>query len=325
MLWYRDFSTFGEIVLSFRLKRAKFLKLPEYRPANWTSHMMAPAPLPLLDSNFVDVFVGGWDLKGISLIYSVQVNLNLLELVPKTAALRLDKGAPGNFDENGVFPGSIILSGEEWFLSYTGFQLGHKIPHYNFAGLAVPGLTALPLSRLSDAPILDRADEGLTVRAGLSAIKISRESGRHWLSAYAAGSTFEMINGKLRPNYCVFTQFNSPFELEKFGQLKVSYKSDEHGIGRPYLIQYGQSILLFYTRRCRNFKYLPGVAISEDGGKNFIRRDELLENVTKRIIGIDDEMQYFPAPYIMNNLLYVFYNGNNFGQFGMGVWEFQLG
>jgi hypothetical protein len=35
-------------------------------------------------------------------------------------------------------------------------------------------------------------------------------------------------------------------------------------------------------------------------------------------------MQYFPAPVIFEDKLYVLFNGNNFGEKGIGIWEFQL-
>jgi hypothetical protein len=177
---------------------------------------------------------------------------------------------------------------------------------------------------VSKAPIIDRADEGLTVRAGLSAIKFSIDDNGEWISVYAAGSTFEVINGKMRPNYSVYGQSCHPFDIRDTGDLKVEYNELEHGVGRPYITSWKNLLLLFYTRRRRDFRYLPGVAISNDQGKTFTRFDQMLEDVTPRIDGLDNEMQYFPAPLIWNDKLYVFYNGNNFGRRGMGVWEFQL-
>jgi hypothetical protein len=236
----------------------------------------------------------------------------------------LQKGEPGGFDENGVFPASIIDLENSIALSYTGFQLGQQIPHYNFGGLAVRNEQNSLMQRISKAPILDRADEGLTVRAGLSAIRVGDFNDNDWLSVYASGSTFEFINGKMRPNYSVFSQFSHPLKLQKSGKMTVPFNDQEHGVGRPYLISNENLILLFYTRRLKDFNYLPGLAISDDQGKTFHRFDHILENVTQRLQGFDNEMQYFPAPLIWQDKLYVFYNGNNFGQYGMGVWEFQL-
>ena len=41
------------------------------------------------------------------------------------------------FDDNGVFPGHVNLFSNKIFLYYTGFQLGKKVRHYNFGGLAI--------------------------------------------------------------------------------------------------------------------------------------------------------------------------------------------
>jgi hypothetical protein len=285
--------------------------------------MMAPAPRLSPESGNIQVFVGGWNSLGISSIYSIELNPSSLDYIAGSSHLRLTPGIDGAFDENGVFPASIIDNQNEWYLSYTGFQLGTKIPHYNFGGIAAPSPEGELLERLSLTPFLDRADEGLTVRAGLTGIQL-QNSKNEWLSAYAAGSTFEFINGKLRPNYSIFTQKSDPLNLSRKGQLKVAYSEDEHGVGRPYLMKHDEKVFLFYTRRMRNFSYLPGVSISYDEGNRFERIDSELENVTSRILGFDEQMQYFPAPLFCNDKLLIFYNGNNFGRFGMGIWEFQI-
>lgn len=311
-------------MFEIKLRRSTFVALPKDRPLNWNSHMMAPAPVSLVENGVTEIFVGGWDSHGISSIYSFMFDLESLSYIPNSSVLRLEKGTSGTFDENGVFPASIIQLEESWVLSYTGFQLGHQIPHYNFGGIAVKSPAGLKLKRLSQAPVIDRSDEGLTVRAGLSAIEVVRTGQKTWLSVYAAGSSFEFVNGKMRPNYSVYSQSRHPLQLKDTGQLKVSYNEIEHGVGRPYLSSYKELILLFYTRRRKDFNYLPGLAISDDYGDTFTRFDQILENVTPRIEGQDNEMQYFPAPLIWNEKLYIFYNGNNFGRYGMGVWEFQL-
>jgi hypothetical protein len=307
----------------FKLVRTLRIDLPTDRPLDWQSHMMAPAPRVIQENGNIEVFIGGWNGLGISSIYSIELDPISLEYITGSSHLRLFPGIDGAFDENGVFPASIIDDQNEWYLSYTGFQLGTKIPHYNFGGVATPSLEGKLLERVSMTPILDRADEGLTVRAGLTGVKLQNAQDE-WFSAYAAGSTFEFINGKLRPNYSVFTQKSNPLHTSKKGHLTVAYSEDEHGVGRPYLLQYKKKVYLFYTRRMRNFSYLPGVSISHDQGKTFERIDSELENVSERILGFDDEMQYFPAPLISQDRLLVFYNGNNFGRFGMGIWEFQI-
>lgn len=310
-------------MLSLKLNRATVLPLPENRPYEWVSHMMAPAPRIIDGEVIAELYVGGWNSEGVSSIFSIEIDLKNHSYLRDSIQLRLSPGNPGTFDDNGVFPASIIETEFGWVLSYTGFQLGLQIPHFNFGGLASQENVSGLLNRISEAPILDRADEGLTVRAGLTSIRRKTES-KAWLSAYAAGSSFELINGKKRPNYSIFIQNNAPENLKKSGTLAVSYLENEHGVGRPYLIEYRDKILLFYTRRMRSFSYLPGIAISTDDGHTFGRMDHLLENVSERILGFDDEMQYFPAPLIVDDRLYVFYNGNNFGRHGIGIWEFQL-
>jgi hypothetical protein len=311
-------------MFKINLLRTTFLQLPQQRPKNWATHMMAPAAHVISPFGLVEIFVGGWDENGISSIYSLEMNLKELKFMPDTIKLRLNKGMKGSFDENGVFPGSVIVDDHEKYLSYTGFQLGEKIPHFNFSGIVSLSGKDSMLTRQSQAPILDRSDEGLYVRAGLTSILVKHGYSKFWCSAYAAGSSFEVIKGKERPNYNIFTQFNSPFSLVKKGTMAVEFNSNEHGVGRPYLVSHRERILLFYTRRMKDFNYRSGLAISLDNGKSFSRQDYLLENLSDKHIGLDDQMQYFPAPILFDNKIYVLYSGNNFGEKGIGIWEIQL-
>lgn len=296
-----------------------FICIPPKRVSTWSSHMMAPVIYKhAFLGTTLDIFFGGWNRDGISAIYSAKLNYSTREM--DNVNLVLERGLPGTFDENGVFPGAAVRHSEEDFLTYTGFQLGQKIPHYNFAGIAKISPNN-DLERLQQYPILDRADEGLFVRSGLTYISDNNDQP---ISVYAAGSSFEQIHGKLRPNYEIYTQSKDPMSLGSIGRKIIAVNNNEHGIGRPYLAKYENLLLLFYTRRMRDFKYKMGIAFSDDNGSNFIRCDELLDESAKIRVGLNDEMQYFPAPFVSDDSLFIAYNGNNFGKDGIGVLRFQL-
>lgn len=302
--------------MKIKLLGTHFIDLPETRDSRWSSHMMAPAPYIGADG-ICYVYFGAWDANNISSIFRMKYDLEAFQA--SEYEFQIEKGLAGTFDENGVFPGAAFEFEGMSYLSYTGFQLGHKIPHYNFAGLCRINIGG-ELARTRDYPILDRTSEGLFVRSGLTYSNLNGTD----FSFYAAGSSFEMIAGKMRPNYDIFMQKKSPFNLEPSGQQIIERNADEHGLGRPYVCQFKGKLMLFYTRRKKDFNYRVGMALSDDQGNNWKRSDYLLDGITSLLPGIDDEMQYFPAPLIFKDDLFIFYNGNNFGRHGIGVAKFQF-
>jgi predicted GH43/DUF377 family glycosyl hydrolase len=231
----------------------------------------------------------------------------------------LDIGDDGMFDENGVFPGHATILDDKVYLYYTGFQLGHKIPHYNFGGLAISD-DGTTFSRVSKAPILDRADEGLFVRAGQSTIKVNSK----YYSVYSAGNNFLEVGGKKRPIYDVFMQSgDNPMDLKDSGTRILSADLDvEHGLGRPQITQIGEKYYIFYTRRILSMKYFIGAAYSNDL-LTWTKDNQIFSDIQHSQEGFDSEMIYFPSFLRIDHLNknYLFYCGNGFGKEGFGYCE----
>lgn len=286
----------------------------------WFSHTMAPTAI-LFGDDIIRVYLGAWDKFGISRIGWIDVmSSNPTQVVNKSTAPILDIGDPGTFDENGVFPGHISQFNNRYYLHYTGFQLGQKISHYNFGGLAISD-DGINFTRVSKAPILDRSDEGLSVRAGASSILM----GDKYATAYSAGSDWVMTGGKLRPCYDVFLQESSDLiSLKKFGERVVQHNPlVEHGLGRPQIVQIKNNLFLFYTRRILGMKYFFGYAAFDSSTLKWIRKDDQINISHSKNGAFDSEMIYFPSVVSVPNLnkVYLFYSGNGFGKDGLGVLE----
>ncbi|MES2204569.1 MAG: hypothetical protein V4496_05030 [Pseudomonadota bacterium] len=281
----------------------------------WHSHAMAPAPVQINDDE-IRIYMGCWSIDGISRIGYIDVDardpLKIINIAQKPV---LDIGENGCFDENGVFPGHVTKIDNKIMLYYTGFQLGHKIPHYNFGGLAM-SQSGKDFSRVSKAPILDRADEGLYVRAGQSVLQ--QNSMYH--SVYSAGSGWVEVGGKSRPIYDIFYQASPKFdEFNRVGKIIVHCNhAEEHGLGRPQLVNINQRYYVFYTRRMLNMKYFFGYAYSDDL-IHWERADQTINLQHGGEGEFDSEMVYFPAFIETKYGSYLFYSGNGFGKSGLGV------
>lgn len=310
---------------SLNAKKIGFVFKPEGNRAWWRSHAMAPAPI-LLDPKTVRVYLGCWTEDKISRIGYVDVSAqDPTRVISQSESPVLDIGRDGCFDENGVFPAHAYSFGDDRvYLYYTGFQLGHKIRHYNFGGLAVSRDNGRTFARHSEAPILDRADEGLFVRAGQSIEKA--ENGFH--AVYSAGSSWHMCQGELRPVYDVYYQKTEDGIVMARSGRKIAAcdLGVEHGLGRPQIIRLNDKLYVFYTRRIiQDMKYFLGCAWSRDG-EEWRRSDEVFDGIAFGEEGaFDREMIYFPGVVkVSGNKALLFYSGNYFGRDGMGVIELAI-
>ena len=280
---------------------------------------MSPTAIQL-DLLTIRVYLGCWDKNNISRIGYIDLNINNpLEIFQTSERPVLDIGCNGTFDENGVFPGHVIRVDKQIYLYYTGFQLGQKIRHYNFGGLAISKDNGDTFDRYSQAPIIDRSDEGLFVRSGQSLLKIDDD----YLNVYSAGSKWKVVGDKSRPVYNIFFQKTKDgINLNKMGKkiIECDYNI-EHGLGRPQIIEINNRYYIFYTRRMLNMKYHLGYAVSDDLIV-WERKDDLGIDHSKN--GWDSEMVYFPSVIEVKNKIYLFYSGNNFGESGVGIAEIIL-
>lgn len=284
----------------------------------WNSHTMAPSAV-VVDSSTIRVFIGCWDEHGISRIGFVDVDASnplIIKSISKEPVLEI--GMPGTFDENGVFPAHAAKIGNSIYLYYTGFQLGYKIRHFNFGGLAKSTSSSEKFTRVSNSPVLDRKDEGLLVRAGQS---VFLEDGI-FKTVYSSGSEWVSAGGKMRPTYDVFYQESSDgITYNGIGKKIVEFdRVTEHGLGRPQLIKLRDSYYIFYTRRTLDMKYYFGIAKSNDC-VSWKRIDDQITGIEHSINDWDSEMIYFPSVVCTSDKVFLFYSGNNFGETGFGFAE----
>src|SRR5690606_26940447 len=99
----------------------------------------------------------------------------------------LARGRHGTYDDNGVFPARVTRVEGQVFLYYTGFEICEKIRYRMVGGLAVSDDDGDTFRRVSEAPVMDRASEGLFFRGGPS---IAAHEGAY-RAVYSAGSAWE--------------------------------------------------------------------------------------------------------------------------------------
>ena len=135
-------------------------------PQAWaTNSALTPTPMRHPDGH-IRVFAGFRDDEGISRIGFVDVDSqDPTRLLRVSQAPALNIGRPGCFDDNGVILGDVAWVGSDLYLFYVGFQRVLKAKFLAFTGVAISKDAGESFVRISEAPILGRANLQTTIGA----------------------------------------------------------------------------------------------------------------------------------------------------------------
>jgi predicted GH43/DUF377 family glycosyl hydrolase len=231
----------------------------------------------------------------------------------------LDIGTPGAFDENGILPTCVVEVEGKLYLYYVGYQLGMKVRYYQFEGLAISTDGGETFTRARRVPVIDRSDQELLNRTSAF---IRRRDGRFQMW-YVGGSEWTVVNGKPMPLYDIrYVESADGINWPPEGRVCVSYASeDEYAFGRPFVVEDGDRQLMFYSSRTKSKSYRIGYAESTDG-HNWTRRDEHV-GIDVSPDGWDSQMLAYACVVRHREKVYMFYNGNNYGETGFGYAELE--
>ncbi|NWC95259.1 MULTISPECIES: hypothetical protein [unclassified Pseudomonas] len=278
---------------------------------------LTPTPI-LLNEDVIRVYAGFRDEEGISRIGYVDVSAHdPTQVLGVSEAPVLDRGRDGCFDDNGVILGDVVKYGGILRMYYVGFQLVKRAKFLAFTGLAESTDGGLTFQRISEAPVMDRANGGTTIRA-IHSVLFEKGVWKVW---YAVGDSWQLIKEKHYPNYNIWYTESADGVLFTASELLcIDVEGDEYRIGRPSVYKHDDKYYMFYTKGgISGEDYFPGVAISEDG-KNWVRKDQDF-GLQLSEEGFDSVHLCYPRLVVVKDRTYCFYNGNNMGADGFGVAE----
>jgi len=291
---------------------------PEGAQAWQQSHAGLPTPYDLGDGR-IRVFLYCQDRDLIGRVGYVDVDAgNPLKVIAVSRTPVVDIGVPGAFDDHGVVPISVVkLPDKRVFLYYVGFELCRTIRYRLFTGLAISEDNGQSFRKYEEAPVLDRSTSELYFRCGGHALY---EEGRFRLW-YIGGRSWFNLGLKMVPLYDMkYLESKDGLRWGSTGKTIMSLNPErEHGFGRPYVIPRpdGGYEMYYSVRGLEHQGYRLGYATSDDG-LSWRRRDGEI-GIAPAAEGWDSEAQSFPAVMSVGCQQYMFYNGNNFGETGVGV------
>jgi len=178
----------------------------------------------------------------------------------------------------------------------------------------------------SSGPIMDRS---IFDPCGCATPYIIFEDGiyKMW---YASFTKWELINGDAEPFYRIaYAESRDAIHWNPQNQICIDFNEDEGGIVRPSVMKINSTYYMWYSvRKNTNYRnqldssYRIGFAFSNDGVK--WKRNDKNVGIDLSQEGWDSEMICYPNVFHYKDKLYMFYNGNGFGQSGFGYAELEL-
>jgi hypothetical protein len=228
----------------------------------------------------------------------------------------LETGEPGMFDDSGVNPLCVLRRDGRVWLYYMGWQRTARVPYLLFTGLAHSDDDGRSFRRHAPVPVFDRSAAEPVMRSGAFVLPAEGGGLRAWYSA--AGGWVE-ADGRTRPSYGL-RYAESADGLTWPGEGAVCLepaRPDEYGLARPFVLDDGDRLRMWFSVRSHSRGYRLGYAESADGIA-WERRDELA-GIDVSSDGWDSEMVHSCWVQPTRHGTYLFYNGNNYGETGFGV------
>lgn len=280
---------------------------------NWSkTHAMVPTALRL-NKNIYRIYFGTRNKKNQSSVGFIDYDFEKFKILKKSKKECLTKGDLGTFDDNGVLPSSIIKKGRYYYLFYIGWKPGGTTRYSLIAGLAKSVDKGISFQRVKKTPILSCSNnEPYNILTAPYVLQIKKNkffmwyvSCKKWLN-----KDFPIYNIK-------FAYSENLIDWIQTGKTCIELKKNERAVARPVVIKEKNIYKMWYCYEKIKSKYKIGYAESKNG-IDWKRLDENIKIVGKKKYWEKDMMAY---PFILNSNAetLMLYNGNNYGETGIGV------
>jgi len=224
----------------------------------------------------------------------------------------LKKGRLGCFDDCASIPSHVIKLGKKYFMYYVGWTQGKSVPYISSLGLATSNNLLSQFKRASEAPIFGRTkDDPIFVASCF--VEKSKKKFNMW---YTSNKYWAKNNNIITPKYYLRLATSNDGINWIYKSEVMKFKSkNEIAITRPWIVEYGKNKLMFYSYRGKNYK-IGYAKINKK--KHLIRRDQKIKffnNIDK----FDSSTREYSSIIKYKNKFFMFYNGNNFGEKGIGL------
>lgn len=293
-------------------KKGRIFVPQEYSSQWMFSHASVPIAECITDDHY-RVYFSTRDNKNRSHVNYFEINpknpKNILKVSDQPV---LSPGYTGNFDDAGTMACWIVNHKNEKWMYYIGWNLSVEVPFRNALGLAISRDKGRTFERYSKGPIMDRSIYDPTLVASACVLP-DKDIWHMW---YLSGLDWIQSKNKNQPRYHIkYAQSKDGINWERTGVVCIDFKDgDEYAISRPCVIKESGIYRMWYSYRGSSYKI--GYAESSDG-ISWVRKDNKA-GIDISPTGWDCEMIEYPFVFQHGKQKIMLYNGNGYGQTGIG-------
>lgn len=277
-------------------------------------------PTPYIFDDFIRIYYACRN-NGKSFPAYVDIDRKTFAVIKEHALPVMEIGKPGEFDSDGIMPGSVIQHKDELWMYYTGWNSRSEGARYqNEIGIAVSTDGGDTFKKKFPGPIIGRAP----TEPGLAVTPFVMKQGGLFKMWYISGVGWNRIDGKYEPVYVIkYAESADGIKWERFPLQCIESHNAMEAFSHPTVIKAGNTFHLWYCHRgSKDYRdgagaYRIGYGQSKDG-ITFTRHDSL----SGIELGTDGEWdaKQLCYPYVLqlDGQVIMFYNGNSFGQTGIG-------
>lgn len=289
--------------------------------------------LPIVDTShghFWRIYYSSRNDEGRSLPCYIDIEAgNPENIIGQSTQPLLKLGRTGCFDEHGVMPTSIINHDGNKLLYYIGWSVKQSVPYQNAIGLAVSKDNGETYSRYAEGPLISQNHIDPIFTGTFNVLKTNDIWHGYYMSCTEwrafTDQPGEQPGEQLEPRYLLkYASSRDGIHWQRDGHIAVDYQSEHEGgiVAASTLAQNDSYNMWFCHRKDHDYRnnsnnsYRIGFATSEDA--IHWQRNDAVATIDISASGWDSEMICYPCVVQYNNTLYMFYNGNGFGQSGIG-------
>ena len=307
-------------------KLGKLFCPQEIHGRNWL-HEFAQAPASLIFEDFVRIYFSCRpppDSNGQYVSYSAFVDLDrtdLFKIIRISQQPILSLGGPGEFDEFGTYPVSVIRNGNEVRAYYAGWTRCESVPFNVGIGVATSFDGGTTFSKLGRGPVLSYSYDEPFV---LSGPKIRHFNGQ-WYLWYIAGRKWKVVDGRPEPIYKIRMATSSDgMSWHKVNKDLVENRieEDEAQASPDVFYANGKYHMFFCYRYSSHYRGKEnGYRIGYASSQNLVDwvRDDAKAGIDVSQDGWDSEMVSYPHVFDLDGKTYIAYLGNEVGRYGFGL------
>jgi hypothetical protein len=236
----------------------------------------------------------------------------------------IQPGGPGDFDQFGAMPGSVVAHEGKHYMFYCGWVRRLGVPYNWSIGLAISDNDGETFSRHGKGPLLGPTlDEPY-----LQACPIVRIINGQWHMWYLSGLRWVPAGSKHESVYVIMHASSSDgLHWQREAKPLISTVVEDECQTSPSVFRAnGRYHMLFSYRHGTNFRnaqrgYRIGYAWSEDLLQWHRDDTQVKLSPSEEPDTWDSEMVCYPAVAEIDGQLWCFYCGNGFGKEGFGLAE----